>query len=331
MTWQMKRREFLACAGGAAVSAFGVRTVRGQPATGPVVGILGGSQVDARDLREIRRGLGEVDLVEGRNVALEFRSADGNYDRLPALAADLVQRRVGVILAIMATQAAHAAKQATSTTPIVFVNGSDPVQQGLVTSFNRPGGNVTGVTFLTNTLGAKRIEVLHELIPKARTIGFLVNPNNSNAEAETADVQAGARALGLDLVMVKGGSLAEIDAAFATLLQPRVDAILLAGDAYFRTHDTHLIALANNARMPMSFANRDFVDVGGLMSYGTSRADAVRLASIYAGRIIKGEKAADLPVQQSIKVELVINLKTAKMLGIEVPLPMLMRVDEVIE
>jgi putative ABC transport system substrate-binding protein len=277
-----------------------------------------------------RQGLKEPGYADGENVAIEYRWADGHYDRLTGLAGDLVQRRVSVIAAT-STPANIVAKAATSTIPIVFTAGSDPVQLGLVASLNRPGGNVTGVTQLTGEVAPKRVELAHQLVPAATLIGLLVNPENPSAETLTKASQAAAATLGLQLVVVHASTEAELDDAFSALLQNRAGALVVVTDAFFNGHAEQLAALAMRHLMPTIYEYHAFVAAGGLVSYGGSITDSYRLAGVYAGRILKGEKPADLPVQQSTKVELIINLKSAKALGITIPLSFLGRADEVIE
>ncbi len=278
-----------------------------------------------------RKGLAEAGYVEGQNVAIEFRWAAGHDDRLPELAADLIRRRVAVIATPLSTQAALAAKAATTTIPIVFGTGGDPVALGLVTSFNRPGGNVTGISFMTAEMGAKLLGLLHELVPQAARFVALVNPTSSLAEPFIKDLQGGARSLGLQAEVLYAGTDREIDAAFATLVQKRADALLIAPDALFTSRRAELAALSLRHAVPATHVIREFAEAGGLMSYGPNLANAYQQTGIYTGRVLKGEKPADLPVQQPIKFELVINLKTAKALGLNVPDKLLALADEVIE
>jgi putative ABC transport system substrate-binding protein len=298
----------------------------------PVIGFLNGTSLEGYGLflSAFRQGLKETGYVEGQNVTIEYRWAEGHYDRLPALAADLVRRGVTVIAAT-STPANRIAKEATTTIPIVFTTSSDPVELGLVASLNRPGGNVTGVATLNVALGSKRLELLHELVPTATIIAALVNPTNPNVETLTRDLQTAARALGQETVVVNARTAGDIDALFARLVQQRVGALLVDTDAFFFSRRNQLIALAKQYAVPAFFDRREFAVAGGLMSYGGSVTDVYRLAGIYTGRILKGEKPADLPVQQSTKIELVINLKTAKALGLTVPPQIVARADEVIE
>jgi len=276
------------------------------------------------------RGSRKPAISKGRNVAIKHRSADGHFDRVPALAAEVAADPVALIIAI-APSAALAAKAATATIPIVFVTGADPVELGLVSSLNRPDGNVTGVNFLVKTLAAKRLELLRELVPGATLMGFLFNPTNSASEPETRDVQAASRALGLQLQILHASSERDIETAFASFAQQRINAILVAGDSFFLSRLDQLIAAAARHAIPTSYQLREFVAAGGLISYGTDLIAAYRLAGVYAGRVLKGERPTDLPVQQSVKFELVINLKTAKALGLTVPPSLLAIADEVIE
>jgi putative tryptophan/tyrosine transport system substrate-binding protein len=324
----MKRREFIALLGGAAAAWPLAASAQQQGVA--LVGLLSGTQLDDRQLEAVRQGLKEAGYIEGRNIAIKYRSADGRFDRLPALAAALVVEVPAVILTF-APPAAVAAKAATATIPIVFATGADPVELGLVSSLNRPGGNITGVSFLVTTLAAKRLELLRELAPSATVVGFLVNTANPTSEAQTRDAQAAALALGLRLVIQSASSEADIDAAFANFAQQRVQAVMVAADAFFGTRHDQLVGLAARHTMPATYYLSEAVAVGGLMSYGTSRTDAFRLAAAYAGRILKGEKPGDLPVLQTVKFELGINLKTAKALGLTVPDKLLVAADEVIE
>ena len=327
----MRRREFIAGLGGAAALPL---VARAQQPSLPVIGFLSGlSQTSFRRLDPIiRQGLNEQGYVEGRNVEILHRWAEGRYDQLPALAADLVRRRVAVIVAAGAgTPSALAAKSATATIPIVFVVGGDPVELGLVGSLNRPGGNLTGVTILANELVGKRLELLHEIVPAATSIGFLVDPNNSGVKAEMRDAEIAARTLGLRLVVLNASSPSEIETAFTSIEAPQIGALLTTGAALFGVQGAQLAALAARHAVPAIYHARPTVEAGGLMSYGAIPNDTVRQAFVYAGRILKGEKPGDLPVQQSTGFEMVLNLKTAKALGLEVPTATLLRADKVIE
>ncbi len=326
----MTRRAFITLLGGAA-AAWPLAARAQQPAM-PVIGILfGGSPTaDRFRLASIRSGLNATGFVEGQNVAFEYRWAEGRYDRLPQLAAELAGRRPAVIVAI-GNPATLAAKAAITTIPIVFETGIDPVEYGLVASLARPGGNLTGVTWLATSLIAKQFELLHEAVPKAAALGLLENPTNSNAEAIRKEAQAAAGALGQKLVIAQAVVESDIDTAFTALKQQRVEALLIRSDILFNDRPQQLAALAARHALPAIHPLRDFAMAGGLMSYGTSLADALREVGVYAGRILKGETPADLPVQQSAKVELVINLKAARALGVTFPLWLLGRADEVIE
>ena len=324
----MKRREFITLVGSAAAWPLAAHA---QQPTMPVIGLLNATRLDDREVSAVRRGLNDSGFVEGRNIAIEYRSAEGQYDQLPALAADLVNRQVAAIIAIGGTPSAPAAKAATATIPIIFSNGGDAVKLGLVSSHNRPGGNVTGVSFLVSALGAKRLELLRDLIPSATMIGFLVNPANPNTAADISELQVAARTLGLQLHVQNASSATDIDAAFKIFAQQQVNAVMVAADAYFRSRRDQLAELAARHAVPATYAVREHAVVGGLMSYGPDIAEAYRQAGFYAGRVLKGEKPADLPIMQSAKFEFVINLKTAKALGLEVPGKLLALTNEVIE
>jgi putative ABC transport system substrate-binding protein len=329
---QLKRRDFIIVLGGAAAGA--ARGARAQQAAMPVIGFLSAEWPDvfADRLRAFHEGLSETGYVEGRNLAIEYRWAEGRNDQLPPLAAELVRRQVSVIVAAGSTPAALAARKATITIPVVFQIAVDPVQLGLVTSLSRPGRNLTGVVTLNVEVAAKRLELLHELVPTATVVALLVNPTSPNlAETTAKDLRAAARTLGLQIHVLHASSEREIDAAFATLVQLRAGALVIGADALFNSRSEQLAALTIRHRMPAIYQYREFVSAGGLMSYGTPVVDTYRPLGVYTGRILKGEKPADLPVQQATKIELILNLKTAKTLGITVPLSLLGRADEVIE
>jgi putative tryptophan/tyrosine transport system substrate-binding protein len=299
----------------------------------PVIGFLHPSSAEAYAsvMLAFRRGVGEAGYVERQNLIVEYRWAEDHYERLPALAAELVAQRVSVIATANATAAALAAKAATSTIPIVFTIGADPVQFGLVASLNRPGGNVTGVSFLSNVLVAKQLELLRELVPAASELGLLVNPSNPNAESDTKQAKAAADSLGRKIHVVYASTERDLAATFATLIERRVAALVVVPDALFVSQRAQLAALAARLALPTIYSNRLYADAGGLMSYGASQLDASHQAGIYVGRILSGEKPADLPVIQPTKFELVINLKTAKALRIAFPPTLLALADEVIE
>jgi putative tryptophan/tyrosine transport system substrate-binding protein len=326
----IRRREFITLIGGAA--AAWPLAARAQLPAVPVIGFLNGASPEAYApfVAAFLQGLREAGYIEGQNATIEYRWAEGQYHRLPELAADLVNRKVAVIAATT-TPAAQAAKAATSTIPIVFTTGDDPIKLGIVSSLNRPGGNVTGVSNLIVELGSKQLGLLRELVPGAATIGALVNPSFPGAERQLRDLETAAHALGLQLVVLRATTEREIDAAFATMTQQRSGALLLGADAFFIASRDHVVALAARNAIPAIYSFREFALAGGLMSYGTDFRDSYRQAGVYTGRIIKGEQPADLPVQRSVKFEFVLNLKTAKTLGLSVPNSMQLLADEVIE
>ena len=326
---QLRRREFLTIFGGAALAW--PRAVGAQQVKMPVVGVLGIFSLDGNTtpMRGLRMGLEETEFVVGRTVSIETRS--GPYDHLPSLAADLVAYPVNVLVATGSARVAQIAKAAAPNTPIVFANGSDPVKVGLVASMNRPGGNATGVSFYTSTLGPKRLELLRELIPQARTIAVLVNPTNPVTQGDIKDLNEAASSIGQRLTVVSASTESEIDDAFARMAREQVGALIVNVDAYFAGRRHQLAELAERYRIPASYNTGMYAKAGGLMSYGDDRLDSYRQAGIYVGRILKGDKPADLPIMQPTKFELVINLKTAKVLGLTVPPSLLARADEVIE
>ena len=326
----MRRRNFITLLGSAAVWPLAARAQ--QPEV-PVVGWLNARSPDdaAHLVAAFRRGLGETGFIEGQNVMIEYRWALGQYDRLPVMAAELVRRPVTVIASAGGEPAALAAKAATSTIPIVFVIGGDPVKQGLAASLSRPGGNSTGISVLTSSLEPKRLGLLRELVPRAETIGVLLNPNFPPFESQLRDVQEAARAINLQVHVLRASTDREIDAAFETVAQRRIPALSVAADPFFDTRRDKLVVLAVRHAVPTMYHFREFAAAGGLVSYGVDISDAYRLVGVYTGRMLKGAKPADLPVLQPTKFELVINLKTARALGLEVPPNLTSRADEVIE
>jgi putative ABC transport system substrate-binding protein len=329
----MKRREFITLLGGATAS-WPLAAQAQQPAI-PVVGFLNSGSPGERThlVDAFHRGLGETAHVDGRNVSIEYRWAQGRYDRLPALAGELVRHQAAVITATGDTVSPRAAKAATTTIPIVFVMGGDPIEAGLVPSFNRPGGNITGVSLVASALAelvAKQLELLHELAPKAVVVGILLNPRPSS-EVDLSQLQTAALSKGLELLVLRANTDSGIETAFATLVQKHAEALLIEPDVFFLDRRQQLVALAARHAIPAVYSRREYAAIGGLMSYGTSLADAYRHAGIYTGRVLKGEKPADLPVLQPTKFHLVINLNTAKALRLQVPSTLLALADEVIE
>jgi putative ABC transport system substrate-binding protein len=324
----VKRRDFITLVGGAAAWPLNARA---QQPSMPVIGFLnaGSAGPFRQQIAAFREGLKESGFVEGQNVAVEYRWAEGQYERLPALAADLVRRQVSVI--VTSGPAVLAAKAATTTIPIVFSAGIDPVGLGFVASLNRPGGNITGVYHFSTGLEAKRLGLLHEMVPKAATIAVLVNPNYSEAENQLRDVQEAAVRLGVQIVVVHANAESDFDAAFSAVVQQKAAALQVCASPFFNTKRQQLVLRAARHALPAIYEWREFAEAGGLMSYGTSLADAYRQVGVYAGRILKGAKSADLPIVQSTKFEFVINLSAAKALGIEVPPTLSARADEVIE
>ncbi|MFZ1095687.1 MAG: ABC transporter substrate-binding protein [Xanthobacteraceae bacterium] len=328
----LKRRDFITFLGGAVTWPLAARAQ--QPVAMPVIGYLSVTFAHEQPhwLAAFRAGLHETGYIEGENVTIEYRWAEGQYNRLPKIAADLIRRHVSVIVTLPSSPAALAAKAATMTVPIVFSVGEDPVKLGLVASLSRPDGNATGTNFFIVELTAKRLGLLRELLPKATRIGLLVNPGNvGNTERFVKDAEAAATAIGLQIQVLNASNSDEIDAAFATLVKRSTDAVLLAPDAFLNSRRVQIAILAARHMVPVVYTVRDYPEAGGLMSYGTDLTNSVRQQGIYAGRILKGAKPADLPVIQSTRFELVINLRTAKALGLEVPATLLARADEVIE
>jgi putative tryptophan/tyrosine transport system substrate-binding protein len=326
----MKRRAFITLLGGAAAWPLSARAQ--QPAM-PVIGFLRSTSIErsAHLVAAFVQGLKEAGYVEGQNVSIAYRSAEGRYERLAALAAELVQRRVDIIVATGGSEPARVAKTATSTIPIVFSGGGDPVQQGFVTSLSRPGGNLTGVSMLTVDIGSKRLGLLRELVPNAKTIAMLVNPNSPELGPHLRDVQGAAHSLGRQVQVLNATNEEEIDSAFAAMARERPDALLMDPDPFLVSRREQIVTLANHYRIPALYEWREVAEAGGLASYGPSHTEPYRLIGIYTGRILKGAKPADLPVIQSTKFELVINLRTARRIGFEIPPMLLARADEVIE
>jgi len=326
----MRRRDFIKVVAGSA--SFWPLAARAQQPAMPVIGFLHGGSADAyaREASAFRQGLRETGYIDGQNVAIEYRWAKGQYSRLPALAADLVRQRVAVIAAL-SFASTLAARAATDALPIVFEHGVDPVRIGLVASLNRPGSNITGIISLTGELIAKKIELMHEVVPNSALIAVLVNPGYPTTDTQITDARAAQTSLGIKIQILQASTLSEIEAAFAKVVELRIGGLVITGDPYFHSEQQQIAALATRYSVPTLHYIREFVAAGGLMSYGPDYAEAYRLVGGYTGRILKGEKPADLPVQRSTKVELFINLKTAKALGLTLPEPLLGRADEVIE
>jgi len=325
------RREFITLLGGASVAW--PLAARGQQPALPVVGFLQSASPEgyAPLVASFLEGLKSAGYIEGKDVTVEYQWAEGHPDRLPAIASDLVRRHVAVIVASGGDAPALAAKKATDKIPIVFISGGEPVRAGLVESLNRPGGNVTGVSFIVTELIPKRLELLHELVPKAMTVGALVDPNYSGVDHQQRELQEAASATGLQVHIVTAGTQPDIDMAFASLVQQGIDTLIVANDPFFTSHRDQIVALAARHTIAASYSGREFVDAGGLMSYGPSVTDAYRLAGTYTGKVLNGIKPTDLPVQQPTKFDLAINLKTAKALGLTIPQTLLATADEVIE
>ena len=326
----MRRREFVKLIGGAAAWPLAARA---QQPSFPVIGFLHSATANAYApmTAAFRKSLKEAGYVEGQNVAIEYRWAEGQFDRLPELAADLVRHQVSVIFAGGGLDPSLAAKAATSKIPIVFANGTDPVEAGLIVSLDHPGANITGITFLLNTLGPKEFEVLHELVPKAPLVAALINPKSSTAMSQLKDLQDTARAVDQKILIFQASTDREIDTVFTSLVEHHLDGLVIGADAFFFSRRDQFVGLATSRSIPTVYPWREAVVAGGLASYGASVTDAYRLAGVYVGRILKGEQAANLPVQQSTKTELVINLKTAQVLGVSVPNTLIGRADELIE
>jgi putative tryptophan/tyrosine transport system substrate-binding protein len=325
---QLKRRDFVTLLGGAVAWPLAARS---QQVPMPVIGYLGASSPQSHLIDAFQRGLTEVGYAEGRNVAIEYRWAEGQYDRLPSMAIELVRRQVSVLFAGSIAGAVLAAKSATVTIPIVFVTGDDPIKAGLVANLNRPGGNVTGTSYFTFGLESKRLELLHKLLPTASHVAVLVNPNFSEIKAQLDDVESAARVIGLQTTILNGGTERDINAAFATLVQQRANALLVASDPFLFSRRNQIVVLADYHAVPAVYNDRVYVETGGLVSYGTRPKDAFRQAGVYVGQILQGAKPGDLPVMLPTKFELVINLKTAKALGLPIPDTLLALADEVIE
>jgi len=326
----MTRREFITLLSAAAAWPLAARA---QQRRFPVIGVLSSRSpaVDTPLIAVIRQGLNETGIIEGQNVTIDYRWAEGQYDRLAGLAVDLVRQHVAVIVAIGGDPSALAAKAATATIPIVFVGATDPVRSGVVTSLHRPGGNITGVSGFMTEMEPKRLELLRELRPHATTTAVLVNPNEPSIEIRVSDIQTAARSVGQEITILNASTIRDIDAAFARLAQMRADALLVAGDPFFFNRAAQLVVLAARHAIPSLYSRREFAAAGGLMSYGSTFNDIYRLVGVYAARILKGEKPGDLPIQLATKFELVINLSTARALGLDVPPTVLARADEVIE
>jgi putative ABC transport system substrate-binding protein len=327
----MRRRQFVSLSG-IATAAWSLAALA-QQSSMPVIGFLSSRSPgeSASNVDAFHQGLKETGYVDGANVSIEYRWAEGQYDRLPALAAELVRRQVAAIVATGGNAPALAAKAATEKIPIVLISGSDPVRAGLVASLNRPGGNVTGVTFIATALLAKRLELLHQLVPKATRVGVLVNPSYPDSDLQQQELRAAAEAMKQQVHVVTASTVGDIDAAFATFVQQRPDALLVANDPFFDSRRAQIVALAEHHTLPAIYPDRAYAAEGGLVSYGSSLADSYRRVGIYAGRILKGAKAADLPVEQPTTIELIINLKTAEALGLTIPPSILSRADEVID